>query len=184
MEEVLSIAEKLLTYHPLTGEFIWKSREGNTSFNARYAGKIAGTITANGYIQLPVTRGRCTKRIPAHRLAWFIVYKEIPDQVDHINHVRNDNRIENLRNVSPTENGRNKDLCSDNKSGVNGVSWHKRDKRWRAHIVIARKQIHLGNFINKEDAIAARFAADKEIGFHPNHGKIRENEEYNGKCNS
>lgn len=116
--------------------------------------------------------------------AWFIVYKEIPDQVDHINHVRNDNRIGNLRNVSPTENGRNKDLCSDNKSGVNGVSWHKRDKRWRAHIVIARKQIHLGNFINKEDAIAARFAADKEIGFHPNHGKIRENEEYNGKCNS
>jgi len=94
-----------------------------------------------------------------------------PDQIDHVNGVRTDNRIENLRSVTHAENGRNQAIPRNNTSGVMGVARRTRGKKWHAQIKVGGKQIHLGSFDDKDEAIAARAAADIEHGFHENHGR-------------
>jgi len=107
----------------------------------------------------------------SHRLAFYYVLGWCPEEVDHINHVRDDNRWINLRAASKQENHRNRKLDTNNKSGFNGVTWYKNYSKWLACIGIGGKQINLGYFENKDDAIAARKAANIKYGFHPNHGE-------------
>jgi len=106
-----------------------------------------------------------------HRIIWMMVYGHWPDEVDHINGNRTDNRLCNLRNVTRQENARNRCKSKNNTSGVVGVSWHILRNKWQAHIVVNNERLHLGNFNNKEDAIAARKAAEVKHGFHKNHGR-------------
>jgi hypothetical protein len=91
--------------------------------------------------------------------------------VDHINHDTLDNRRANIRVVTHQENHRNHLLNANNTSGACGVSWHSAANKWRAHIRIDGRQIYLGCFSSKEDAIEARVAASISNGFHNNHGK-------------
>lgn len=98
------------------------------------------------------------------------------NEIDHINKDKQDNRINNLRDVTTAENQRNRKLMVTNKSGACGV--HKLNKRysalvWSAVIMVDKKQIYLGSFRTKEQAIKARKAAERKHGFHPNHGKKR-----------
>lgn len=95
-------------------------------------------------------------------------------QVDHINHDRTDNRIENLRLVNANENCKNQKASTRNKSGVVGVSWKSQKNKWHAQIMVDGKQIHLGFYddINDaKDAKDARKVAERKYGFHENHGK-------------
>ena len=92
-------------------------------------------------------------------------------EVDHINHNKTDNRIENLREASRVDQNRNQSLHKTNTSGHAGVSYRKDKLKWRAFINENNKQIGLGHFDTKEEAIAARKKAEIEMGFHPNHGK-------------
>ena len=80
--------------------------------------------------------------------------------VDHINHNTFDNRKSNLRICTHQENLRNQSINSKNTSGTTGVSFRKDKNKWRAYITVNEKQISLGNFINKEDAIKARKEAE------------------------
>ena len=107
-----------------------------------------------------------------HRIIWEMHNGPIPDgmEVDHINHVRTDNRIENLRLVSRLENCKNRKLNSNNTSGFNGVSWSKRDGKWLAYIYINKKRIRLGLYSDISKAIAAREKANLSHKFHKNHG--------------
>src|SRR5699024_2308960 len=91
-------------------------------------------------------------------------------EVDHINHIRNDNRIENLRLVSRGDNMLNKSMYSNNKSGVTGVSWKSRNKTWVAQIQIGGKKKFLYEGRSLADAISARKLAESTNGFHENHG--------------
>jgi len=102
-----------------------------------------------------------------HRLIWKLLYGEDPEEIDHINGNRSDNRITNLRSVCHYENMRNSKQYSGNTSGVTGVSWCKDRPKWRAGI--GGKV--LGDFDRFEDAVAARKQAEKEYGYHPNHGR-------------
>lgn len=95
------------------------------------------------------------------------------EQIDHINHVRTDNRIVNLRKASNTENSRNASIGSNNTSGALGVWFEKRRNAWVAEIKVDRRKIHIGQFDAFEDAVAARKAAEVKYGFHENHGKKR-----------
>lgn len=159
----------LLRYEPETGKLFWLPREGNQSFNTQCAGREALTsISPLGY-----RRGTVHfKHLRAHRVAWAIHYGEWPDgEIDHINGDRADNRIANLRDVSHTINGRNLRRPLNNSSGVVGVNWQSREKKWRASITVNSKNIWLGEFASFEDAVAARLAAQKRHGFHANHGK-------------
>jgi len=152
--------KKHLDYDPETGIFKWK-----TTLNRRIrVGDVAGTLRSDGYIQIALFH----KDYLAHRLAWLYVNEEFPkDHMDHINGVRIDNRIVNLRAVTYTENNRNRSLSKRNTSGVMGVSWCKRDQKWQ---VVIQKTFY-GRFKFKSDAIAKAEEVYKELGFHENHGR-------------
>jgi len=119
-----------------------------------------------GYTRITV-KGQ---RFKTHRVVWALHHGVWPESIDHINHVRTDNRIANLRSISITENLRNKSRDKRNKSGTTGVSWDSRTSKWYAKICVDKKQVSLGLFDNLADAIAARKVAEQAAGFHPNHG--------------
>jgi hypothetical protein len=142
-------------------ERAWKS------WNARFAGKEALTrIDSHGYYY-----GRLFRHhLKAHRVIWLLHYGRWPNgDIDHINGVRSDNSIDNLREVGRAGNQRNHKLHKDNSSGVMGVSWTPRNKRWRARI--GRPAKHLGYFDTFESAVSARKAAERQMDYHANHGR-------------
>lgn len=100
----------------------------------------------------------------AHRLAFFLMTGSWPKgHVDHINGVKTDNRWCNLREANMAQNNANEGLRSTNTSGLKGVSWHKKARKWRAYIGATGE--HLGLFDTREDAHAAYLAeADKRYG--------------------
>lgn len=112
------------------------------------------------------------KTIRAHRVIWEIFNGEIPDgmQIDHVNHIRHDNRIENLRLVSNQENSKNNSMKKNNTSGVTGVCWNSQKGKWMARIKVDYKDIHLGLYSDISDAVKARKRAENNYGFHKNHG--------------
>lgn len=148
----------LLDYDPETGAFTWKVRNGIC-----FPGDKAGAVNKHrGYEYI----GLANRRLLSHRLAWLYVYGEWPEgQIDHINRVKTDNRIANLRLATQSENGQNTKLSRSNKSGHKGVIWYKRDQNWRAFLTIEKKVLHLGYFQNLDDAVAARKAAEAQ--YHP-----------------
>ena len=168
---------KLLSYDPDTGLLTWKHRPlemfatepAGKTWNTRFSGKPAfTTLHDRGYRQGFIYH----KSYYAHRVAYAIYHGNWPVMgVDHVNGNTGDNRIENLRDVSPSVNGRNAAMWSNNTSGVCGVGWSKASKKWRAQIRVRNKDYHLGAFENFDDAVAARKAAEVEYGFHPNHGR-------------
>jgi hypothetical protein len=109
---------------------------------------------SKGYVYLYVL-GKC---ILAHRAAWIYVYGKIEDsmQIDHINRNRSDNRISNLRLVSQSENIHNSSIRKTNTSGFVGVGKNCHSKKWRSRITHNGKDIHLGYFFTKEEAMLAR----------------------------
>lgn len=121
-----------------------------------------------GYLYTKVNK----KAVLNHRIIWEMQRGEIPKgmQVDHINHNIYDNSIKNLRLVKQIDNGRNRSLNNNNSSGICGVFFHKASKKWAARIKVNYKQINLGTFETKEDAIKARVDANSKYGFHKNHG--------------
>lgn len=109
----------------------------------------------------------------AHRVIWLLATGSWPEgQIDHINGVRDDNRMCNLRVVDSAENSKNQGRYKNNKSGVTGVLWHKSMAKWRSQIRINGREIHLGYFTDFDAAVAARKAADVKFGFHENHGRV------------
>jgi len=156
----------LLNYDPDTGVF---TRIASTSSKAM-AGSIAGTFNKTLMYRFIMIDYKLYRE---HRLAWLYMTGEWPDgEIDHINHIRNDNRWDNLRCVTAKENRKNQSIRSDNTSGVTGVYWHKRRGKWRSIITVDGNQIHLGWYKDKSDAVAARKLSEVEHGFHPNHGGI------------
>ena len=153
--DVLAVIRGLLSYDPETGVFRWlKGGHGIVS------GAAAGAIGGGGYLQFRID-GR---KHYAHRLAWLYVYGRWPeDQIDHINGIRSDNRIANLREATRAENQQNRAIQRNSTSGAIGVNWHKRNKKWRAEIKKHGKRTHVGYFDSIEDAVAARIKAKAEI---------------------
>jgi hypothetical protein len=131
-------------------------------------GSKAGSLHPLGYVKMRVDG----KMYMAHRIIYKMFNKDfVEGTLDHINNKPADNRIENLRIATCTENNRNAVLRKDNTSGVKGVNWNKRDMRWTASISINGKRKALGNF--KDLALATEFvqlARDMVHGDFANHG--------------
>lgn len=141
-----------LRYDKDTG-FLFSRKTGKQVFtNVHHSGYLKGAIG--------------TRTFTAHRVAMAISLGEWPNgEVDHINGNRSDNRFKNLRIVTRSENQRNAKLRSDNTSGHVGVS--KKKDKWIAKI----KEKQIGTFETKKQAIAARKAAEKQLGgFSSRHG--------------
>jgi hypothetical protein len=138
------------------GYFLWK----NDNKHNKLKGIRCGT-KIDGYIIIKIDG----KQYREHRLVWLYHTGELPScQIDHINRIRDDNRIENLR-LCPNnnkENGQNRNLNKNNKSGHKGVTWHKSINRWISYIRVENKLIHLGSFSCIDDAIKSRKKAEEE----------------------
>jgi len=105
----------------------------------------------------------------AHRAAYMIIYGEYGDNdIDHINHIKDDNRIANLRSVSHPENGRNQKLFITNTSGRVGV--YRSDDKWAAEIRHRGKKFYLGRYSSFQKACTIRLEAERQYGYHRNHG--------------
>ncbi len=156
----------LLDYNADNGEFVW------TYFNNNNPNK--GTLTpqkpakGNRYVRIFIYG----KYYQAHRVAWVMYYGKEPEYgIDHIDGDTSNNAISNLRDVPQSVNCKNSSIKSSNKSGFNGVTWMKKSKRWRARLMFNGKDVHLGFYKEKKDAISARVFANKKYGFHENHGR-------------
>jgi hypothetical protein len=137
--------KELLDYNPDTGIFIWKVRK---AIQIRI-GDEAGRPDKYGYTRINLDK----RQYMAHRLVWLYVYGEWPTgQIDHVNRIKNDNRLNNLRLATGSQNQANKNLSSNNTSGLRGVSWHKASQKWRATLKRKGTQKHIGFFDCKEIA--------------------------------
>lgn len=159
-------AKELFTYDRETGVIKWRKR---TNHNQR-KNLVAGYTMSNdtGYIQINI---KC-KKYKAHRIAMLLSYGFYGDEleVDHINHVRNDNRLVNLRFVTRKGNSRNQSKRSNNTTGAMGVSYNKAIRKYVAFITVDSVYIHLGTFVSLEEAAKARKDADIKYGYNANHG--------------
>lgn len=137
--------KELLDYNPETGIFTWKT---NVSKNVK-VGSVAGTLSS-GYIRIRIHG----KGYYAHRLAWLLTYGTLPkDQIDHINGIRTDNRICNLRDVSIRQNNQN--TIKHRNGKLIGTWYNAGMRKWQAGIKVDGKSIHLGYFPDMESGSAA-----------------------------
>lgn len=98
--------------------------------------------------------------LQAHRVAWFLHYGRFPNgELDHIDGDKANNRIENLRVATRSQNTAYRGKTKRNTSGFKGVCWHRRDKRWRASIGSKGRRLDLGSFSTPEEAFEAYKAA-------------------------
>lgn len=152
-EQILS----LLDYESDTGLFRWRETRRN-----RKRGAVAGW-RAGQYIRIKfegVNYG-------AHRLAYVVMTGNADLEgfdVDHINGDKSDNRWCNLRLATRSENVHNAPPAIVNHSGFRGVQWRPYNRKWIAKITVANRIYHLGTFISKDEAIAARLAAEARFG--------------------
>jgi len=124
----------------------------------RSDGSKAGCIGLNGYLYISV-KG---KRFLGHRLAWFLVTGAMPEGcLDHINNTKTDNRFENLRRASKSQNGFNRGPNKNNSSGAKGVHWYARKNKWKAEIWHEGSKRHLGYFHSLDMAAKAYSDAAK-----------------------
>lgn len=154
-----------LKYNETKGEFTWIKRPNkNIHLHTR-----AGTKNSAGYRVISLFG----KRYLEHRLAWFYVHGEMPKhEIDHINQIRDDNRISNLRQVTRSENQRNK-TRKDSRVDEVGIWWCRRRKRYIAEITLNGKKVYQKSFKDIDEAIQQRKAKALELGFHDNHGKTQ-----------
>ena len=147
----------LYAYDPDTGLFNYR-----VATKMKKVGDPAGYVANHGYVVLLVGK----KIYLAHRLAWLYIHGRWPDKnLDHINKDLVDNRMANLRECLQVENMQNKRQYRNNSSGCTGVVWNKKSRRWQAQIQVRGKNVHLGFFVLKDDAIKARKEAEPVI--HP-----------------
>ena len=148
------------------GKLYWSGR----TRNGVSAGKEAGSLIRSTGRWCINFKGRKYLR---SRVVWMIHNGEIPEgfEIDHIDHDRLNDRIENLRLVTRSENAKNLSMRADNTSGVTGVTFCKRDQTWQAKINVKGKTVSLGHFKNEHEAIKARKEAELNHRYHENHGK-------------
>lgn len=154
--------KQLMSYDPQSGIF-YSSRSGHP----------LGTVRRTDKSYVIISIGRHKYR--AHRLAFLYMTGKLPSQlVDHQDGNGLNNSWENLREVCPVGNNRNQRLRDDNSSGVAGVYWNKKDRRWQVSIKTERgNRGYVGQFADLLDAVAARFRTVRDAGFHTNHGEVR-----------
>lgn len=151
--------KEYLSYDQETGIFTWiKSPKAAVKINS-----TANSRDIKGYVIVNYKN----KTYKLHRLAWYYVYGELPTcNIDHINEVKDDNRIRNLRLDVHNRNTQNvSKLQSNNSSGYRGVSWAKHTNKWLASIKIKGRSKNLGYYDTPEEAYGVYITAKRK--YHP-----------------
>jgi len=140
--------KEYLDYNPITGVIVWKKKRGQRS----QIGSEAGGFQNQGYRRIKLQG----KSMLSHRIAWYLYYGVWPeDEIDHINGVKDDNRIDNLRVVSHRENGQNQYKHRNGK--LIGCYFDKRLRKnpWKAKTVINGKEKYFGMYPTEQKAYEA-----------------------------
>ena len=153
MEVTLSKLHELFDYKD--GNLIWKIAASRRV----KAGDIAGSINEYGYIVIGV-KGRVYR---AHRLIYFYHNGHFPLLIDHIDGNKTNNKIENLRSVTTYQNAMTKKISTRNSSGIKGVMWHKRDKKWVVQLKVNSKCHSFGYYEDKELAELVAIEATNKL---------------------
>jgi len=153
--EYYTEASELFSYDSETGIFTKK-----TSYKGSRGsiGDVAGTTHKKGYRELSATVNKVRKKLKAHRVAWFMVHGELPDQVDHINQDRGDNRMVNLRACTNGQNKINTGIAKNNTSGHKCIGYYDekgRNNKWMVKIT-KDKKVFRRWYSTLEEAIVAR----------------------------
>lgn len=162
---------KLVSYNISTGGLVWKQRKGTAGskkFNTMYAGNTATHMDRNGYLGLSISGVWYI----AHRVVWVLYFGSIRKDmyIDHINHNRSDNKIENLRLVTRSDNSKNRKPNKNTLYCV-GVTFRKDRAVFNVKISVNKTVIRLGAYKSLLDAACARKSAEIHYEFHSNHGK-------------
>lgn len=146
---------ELVSYNRSTGEIIRNNARGRAK-----KGNVAGHLNERGYRIICLDR----KKYRAHHLVWLIEYGEWPlEEIDHINHVTDDNRICNLRAANRSQNTANRRIQKNSTTGFKGV--FRKGNHFRSQITVRGKFIWLGSFSSKSEARSAYLtAAHKYFG--------------------
>jgi len=162
-KEQVEAIKQAFFYDPETGIITWRQARSGIR-----VGQQAGSLSrADGYIAIMLNR----LTYSASTIAWVFITGDFPaGQLDHIDHIRSNDKAINLRLASQHENLKNRTRQSNNVTGITGVHLDRSKGKYRAQIGVDGKHVYLGTFADIEDAIAARKAAESKYGFHPNHG--------------
>ena len=149
--------KEYLRYDPLTGVFTWIKKKTKGSVKV---GDVAGCPHGNGYWDIRIDR----RLYFAHRLAWFYMTGKWPNgHIDHKNGDPGDNRWENLREATASQNHANTRRPKNNTSGLKGASYAKANNRWLAQIRKQGRHVYLGYHDTKEEAHAAYLEASRRL---------------------
>lgn len=154
----------LFDYRPETGALRWRprpaTRPDDRAWNTKYAGREAGHVSARGYRVVDIERA--TYKV--HRVIYKMVTREEPPaQIDHINGDYSDNRIENLRPATPSQNCANKPTQRNSTTGVKGVSFDKRRGLFMARVQLRGHSYYVGLFKTLDAAKAARDSKARQL---------------------
>jgi hypothetical protein len=131
------------------------------------AGDVVGTIGGGGYLRVNVDG----KLYNVHRLIYLMFHGELPNLIDHIDGNQLNNRIENLRAATKSQNAYNTRMFVSNTSGAKGVHWDKRSGKWMVRVRHNNERMYFGLFEDLELAeLVAIEARNKYHGNFANHG--------------
>lgn len=146
---------EVLEYHSDTGNFTRRQ-----AVRGHAVGTSVGTITSTGYWAVVIDG----KRFKIHRLVWFLETGFWPKELDHKNQNKLDNRFENLREVTRSQNMHNRPAQVNNTSGVKGVTWCAQRNKWQTQLVVNGVVAHFSRHTSKASAVAAYLDATRKLG--------------------
>lgn len=182
MELTYEFLHELLHYDEEDGRLYWKPRGRHLYkndwawnwFNQRYAGAVASSLDKHSKRKTYRVVTIFGRKFGEHRLIWWLNYYDDPIlDLDHEDHDTENNKIGNLRRVLPSGNAKNRPNRSDNSTGYPGVYPIKSTDKWSVKIYIHGKPKSKSGFNSFEEAKEYKILREKELGYHPNHGKAK-----------